>query len=60
MEFADLPTVAYLEGADTGQALSSKDEVRSARLSYDLARATALSPEASFSFIESVLKEYTP
>lgn len=58
MQFAELPTVAYVEGAQAGQVLTDRAEVQRARQRYDLVRAAALSPEASLAFIESVLKEY--
>ncbi len=60
MEFTDLPTVAYVEGPHAGQVLTNQAKVRDVRLSYDLVRAAALSPEASLAFLESVLKEYAP
>ncbi len=60
MEFADLPKIAYVESPSAGQGLTNSAKVQGLCLRYDLVRAAALSPEASLSFIESALKEYTP
>ncbi len=58
VEFADQPTVAYVEGPFAGQVLSDPATVRNVRQSYDLVRAAALSPAASAVMIETVLAEY--
>jgi transcriptional regulator with XRE-family HTH domain len=60
MEFADLPTVAYVEGPNSGRAMTDRDQVRTVRRRYDLVRAAALSPEASHAFIDSAMKEHAP
>lgn len=58
MEFPDLPPVAFVEDPQNGQALTDTDAVQRLARSYDFVRATALSPAASFTFIETVSKEY--
>jgi len=57
MTFADEPSVVYSEGAYSGQLIEDPAVVASCTKSYDLARAAALSPEASLAFVEGLLAE---
>jgi transcriptional regulator with XRE-family HTH domain len=57
MTFADEPPVVYTEGAYSGQLIDDPAVVASCTKSYDLARAAALSTQASLAFIDRLLKE---
>lgn len=59
MSFADgTPDMGYVEAPHAGVLIEHPDTVRELRLSYDLARADALSPDASLNLVEKVAKEH--
>ncbi|MFF2732783.1 helix-turn-helix domain-containing protein [Streptomyces sp. NPDC058008] len=58
MAFADSPPAAYTEGAYSGQLTEEPGMVADIQAAYDLARAMALSPEASQVLLESAAKEH--
>ncbi|MEU0129565.1 MULTISPECIES: helix-turn-helix transcriptional regulator [unclassified Streptomyces] len=58
MSFADSPPAAYTEGAYSGQLTEEPGMVADIQAAYDLARAMALSPEASKALLESAAKEH--
>ncbi|MFG2719806.1 Scr1 family TA system antitoxin-like transcriptional regulator [Streptomyces sp. NPDC048416] len=58
MTFADAPPVIYLEAARSGQLLDTPALVASYIKTYDLARAVALSPDASLSLIQAAMEDY--
>lgn len=49
--------VAYVEGNGIGELIDDPDKVLSCRLSYDLVRDAALTPEQSTAFIKRLLEE---
>ncbi|MGW0939078.1 helix-turn-helix domain-containing protein [Streptomyces sp. NPDC002666] len=59
MRFRDAPPVAYVEAPHAGTMMEKEETLDACLLSYDLARAAALSPEASLALIESAAKEYS-
>ncbi|MFJ2440545.1 MULTISPECIES: helix-turn-helix domain-containing protein [unclassified Streptomyces] len=58
LAFEDAPPLAYLQSLGSGQLLDDPASVARHELTYDLLRATALSPEASLALIESVAEDY--
>ncbi|MFE2020836.1 Scr1 family TA system antitoxin-like transcriptional regulator [Streptomyces sp. NPDC059499] len=58
MQFTEAPAVVYTESAYSGQLVEEPMLVEQYRSAYDLARAAALSPEASLDRIVSAAKEF--
>ena len=58
MAFADAPPLAYVDGLGTGRLLDDAATVARHELTYDLIRASALSPQQSLALIESVAEDY--
>ncbi|WP_329206372.1 helix-turn-helix transcriptional regulator [Streptomyces sp. NBC_00683] len=58
MQFTEAPAVVYTESAYSGQLVEEPLLVEQYRSAYDLARAAALSPEASLDRIVSAAKEF--
>ncbi|MFJ8859329.1 Scr1 family TA system antitoxin-like transcriptional regulator [Streptomyces sp. NPDC102451] len=58
MSFADAPPAVYTEGAYSGQLTEEPRLVADVQAAYDLARAMALSPEASQAMFVSAAKEH--
>ncbi|MFJ8751685.1 Scr1 family TA system antitoxin-like transcriptional regulator [Streptomyces sp. NPDC102441] len=56
MHFSDAPPAVYMEAAYSGQLVEDSGLVEQISSAYDLARASALSPEASLSLIKSAAK----
>ncbi|MFD5320373.1 helix-turn-helix domain-containing protein [Streptomyces sp. NPDC127098] len=53
---ADGGTVAWLEGAKSGELFEVAEDVEELRLSYDAVRALALTPRDSVAFIEQLME----
>jgi len=60
MTFAEEPCVAYTESPHSGQLIEDPAVVANIARSYDLARAAALSVEASLAFIGRLGEGFTP
>ena len=60
MTFVEEPAVAYTESAHSGQLIEDPAVVADIAKSYDLARAAALSPQASLEFIGRLTEDQTP
>ncbi|WSN67347.1 helix-turn-helix transcriptional regulator [Streptomyces sp. NBC_01361] len=58
MYFDDAPPLAFIEAPVTGLLLDEPTVVARLELSYDLLRASALSPKRSLALIESVAQDY--
>ncbi|MER7727692.1 helix-turn-helix transcriptional regulator [Streptomyces sp. NPDC096323] len=58
MRFTDAPAIVYTESAYSGQLVEEPLLVAQYSAAYDLARAAALSPEASLDRIVSAAKEF--
>lgn len=56
----DGKSVAYLEGSKSGELVEDQGRVEALRLSYDLLRDKALSPERTTEFIQELIKEIRP
>ncbi|MCX4511646.1 helix-turn-helix transcriptional regulator [Streptomyces sp. NBC_01619] len=58
MAFKDAPSLAYVEGPETGRLEDDPATVARHELTYDLLAADALSPNESLALIESVAEDY--
>ncbi|TSB18790.1 helix-turn-helix transcriptional regulator [Streptomyces sp. NBC_01525] len=58
MTFPDAPPLMYTEGVHSGQLIDYPPLVNEYRRSYDLLRATALSPRVSLAMIEAAAEDY--
>lgn len=57
LSFSEGPDVVYVEGPGSGQLINQPEDVEQCHLRYDLARAAALSPQASVQMIHTILEE---
>ncbi|MEU9284095.1 helix-turn-helix transcriptional regulator [Streptomyces sp. NPDC048275] len=58
LDFEDAPPLAFIEGPSTGRLEDDPATVTRHQLTYDLLRASALSPQESLALIESVAEDY--
>jgi uncharacterized protein DUF5753 len=58
-DFADAPSIVYLETALTGMLIERPDQVTAVRVSYDGLRTEALPRAASVQLMKDVAKEWT-
>ncbi|MDT0441949.1 helix-turn-helix domain-containing protein [Streptomyces johnsoniae] len=58
LTFEDAPPMVYIENEFSGRLIDDPEVHARYRRSYDWLRAAALSPEASLTLIESLIKEY--
>ena len=58
-EFADRPSIVYLETALTGFTLEKPEHVAEVRLTYETARAEALAPAASLALMKEIAQTWT-
>jgi transcriptional regulator with XRE-family HTH domain len=58
MEFADAPTLCFVEGLDMGALLDDPATVARHNLTFSLLQATALSPPDSLALLQSVAQTY--
>ncbi|MEV7341698.1 helix-turn-helix transcriptional regulator [Streptomyces sp. NPDC093544] len=58
MHFPDAPPLAYVEGVGVGQLMDDPAAVTRHELTFDLLRASALSPQESLALVESVAEDY--
>ncbi|WP_371670632.1 helix-turn-helix transcriptional regulator [Streptomyces sp. NBC_00289] len=58
MAFEDAPPLAFIEGPSVGRLEDDPATVARHQLTYDLIRASALSPQESLAWIESVAEDY--
>lgn len=58
-DFADAPSIVYLETALTGMIIESREQVAAVRVSYDGLRTEALPRAASTRLLKDVAKEWT-
>jgi transcriptional regulator with XRE-family HTH domain len=57
LSFTEGADIAYLESSDIGELIDRPEQVQQRQLRYDLAKAAALSPEASVLHITALMEE---